>query len=43
MIDINNIYRKGMSAEQLADKVIEFLYKDKEPSFPINPFEMINQ
>ena len=32
-----------MSAEQLADSVIKHLFNDEEPSFPINPFDIINQ
>lgn len=43
MIDVCDFYRNGMSAEQLADKVIKYIYKDKEPSFPINPFDIINR
>lgn len=43
MIDIGDFYKKGMSAEQLADRVIKYLFGDEEPSFPINPFDMINQ
>lgn len=43
MIDISEFYKEGMSAERLADKVIKYLFNDKKPSFPINPFDIINQ
>lgn len=43
MIDIGEFYKEGMPAENLADIVLKFAFKDKEPSFPINPFDIINQ
>ena len=43
MIEIHSFYERGMSAEKLADKVMKYLYEDSEPSFPINPFEIINR
>ncbi len=43
MIEVDGFYMNGMSAEQLADKVIRYLFKDEEPSFPINPFDIIKQ
>lgn len=43
MKDVTNFYAQGMSAEQLADKVLRYVFDDKEPSFPINPFEIINK
>lgn len=43
MIDIGNFYKRGMSAEQLADQVIRYLFNEEAPSFPINPFDIINQ
>lgn len=43
MIDVSEFYTRGMSAEQLADKVLRYVFDDKEPSFPINPFEIINK
>lgn len=43
MIKISGFYKNGMSAEQLADSVIKHLFNDEEPSFPINPFDIINQ
>ncbi|MDO4546205.1 MAG: Fic family protein [Bacillota bacterium] len=41
MIDITGVYRKGMTAEELAQKVLFNYYGDEEPSFPIDPFKMI--
>ena len=43
MIDISEFYVEGMVAEQLADKVLKYHLDDKEPSFPINPFDIINR
>lgn len=43
MIDIKNLYEKGMSAERLAEKVLNSLFPDEKPSFPINPFDIINR
>lgn len=38
---IENIYKPGMSAQQLAEQVLDIYYNGKEPSFPIDPFKMI--
>ena len=43
MIDISEFYVEGMVAEQLADKVLKYHFDDKELSFPINPFDIINR
>ena len=43
MIEVTGFYENRMTAEQLADKVIEYLFGDKEPSFPINPFDIISR
>jgi len=39
--DVIDLYRKGMSAEELAGVVITEYYNGQEPSFPIDPFKMI--
>jgi len=43
LIDISEFYVEGMVAEQLADKVLKYHFDDKELSFPINPFDIINR
>lgn len=41
MRNVIELYRKGMSAEALAQAVIAEYFDGKEPSFPIDPFKMI--
>lgn len=43
MIDIKNLYERGMSAERLAEKVLNSLFLDEKLSYPINPFDIINR
>ena len=43
MIDNSDIYKTGMTAEQLANEVIGLVYGYDEPSFPINPFDIITK
>ncbi len=43
MIDIKNLYEKGMSAEKLAERVLNSIFPNAKPSFPINPFDIINR
>ena len=41
MRNVIELYRRGMSAEALAQAVIAEYFDGKEPSFPIDPFKMI--
>lgn len=41
MRGVNELYHRGISAEELARAVIIEYYDGKEPSFPIDPFKMI--
>ncbi|MEG0388984.1 MAG: ImmA/IrrE family metallo-endopeptidase [Niameybacter sp.] len=38
---IENIYQPGMSAQKLANILINLYFDGKEPSFPIDPFKMM--
>lgn len=43
MIDLKGVYITGMTAEELARKVLSVYYKDEEPSFPLDPFKIIRE
>lgn len=41
MKNVIELYHKGMTAEALAQAVVDEYFNGEEPSFPIDPFKMI--
>lgn len=41
-MDFREVARQNMNAERLASAYLRYHFKDQKPTFPINPFEMLN-